>query len=374
MILFALAVFGILTVWIPARWPLAVLQCGVFALAIVRIRRPARSLLLIPLAAIVGWILLQIALGISVYPHDTWDALLVWTANLAIFFLAQQGGEAPRMAWPLFGAILAGAVMLQLFTSPGRIFWLFPVPSGVPPAGPFLSRNQYAALVEMLLPIAIVVAVTDRRQRAPGIVMAAVMYASVIAVASRAGAVLVTAEILLLLAQARHRRQISTGAAAATLAVLLLFTAAAGWDALTSRWNERAGFRIRAELLRSTARMIADRPLAGFGLGTWSTAYPAYARYDDGTFVNQAHNDWAQWTAEGGIPMLACLLWIAAGTIRPALRAQWPIGLVALLLHCLVDYPLQKPALEVVFFLLLGWSVAEPPGKPYPKSTYPKST
>jgi hypothetical protein len=48
--------------------------------------------------------------------------------------------------------------------------------------------------------------------------------------------------------------------------------------------------------------MIHDRLWAGLGLGTWSAAYPAYASYDDGTFVNQAHNDWLQWGAEGGLP------------------------------------------------------------------------
>jgi O-antigen ligase len=92
----------------------------------------------------------------------------------------------------------------------------------------------------------------------------------------------------------------------------------------------------------------------GFGLGTWATVYPAYAHYDDGTFVNQAHNDWVQWTAEGGIPMLLAMLWVAAAAVRPGLRHLWPLGIAAVFLHCLVDYPLQKPALEVVFFTLLG--------------------
>ena len=70
--------------------------------------------------------------------------------------------------------------------------------------------------------------------------------------------------------------------------------------------------------------------------------------------MNQAHNDWVQWTAEGGIPMLLAMLWIAAAAVSPGLRQLWPLGIMAVFLHCLVDYPLQKPALEVAFFTLLG--------------------
>jgi hypothetical protein len=28
--------------------------------------------------------------------------------------------------------------------------------------------------------------------------------------------------------------------------------------------------------------------------------YPAFATFDPGVIVNQAHSDWLQWTAEGG--------------------------------------------------------------------------
>jgi O-antigen ligase len=122
------------------------------------------------------------------------------------------------------------------------------------------------------------------------------------------------------------------------------------WNRL-SRPDPYAG---RREMLDSTLDMIRDRPWTGFGLGTWSTAYPRYARYDDGLSANHAHNDWAQWTAEGGFPFLALLVSIAVWSVRPALRSRWGIGVIAVFLHCLVDYPLQKPALAAFFFTLLA--------------------
>ena len=97
----------------------------------------------------------------------------------------------------------------------------------------------------------------------------------------------------------------------------------------------------------------------GFGLGTWPTAYPAHAYYDDGLFANQAHNDWAQWTAEGGLPFFFLMLSIAIWSLRPAADTLWGVGIVAVFLHCTVDYPIQRPALGGFFFALLGALAAQ---------------
>ena len=41
--------------------------------------------------------------------------------------------------------------------------------------------------------------------------------------------------------------------------------------------------------------------------------------------------------------------------IRPAFRSLWGLGLLAVFLHCLVDYPMQqRPALAAFFFAMLG--------------------
>ena len=49
--------------------------------------------------------------------------------------------------------------------------------------------------------------------------------------------------------------------------------------------------------------MIAAHPWFGVGLGAWPTVYPSYAIADFGVFANQAHSDWLEWTAEGGLPL-----------------------------------------------------------------------
>ena len=362
---------SILLAWAPERWAVSLLETGSFALAAawavrlaIRPLRLERSLAILPLAGTVLWGILQLCMGSSVYPRETWNALLMWTTNLAVFAVALQifsnAGSRDRFlrATLLFGFALSVVSTLAMFTSRTNVFWIFPALSDRVPAGPFLSPNQYAAFIELVLPLALVRAASDARRTVLFALMAGAMYASVIASASRAGFVLASLEIVAALALALGGRGATLRSIARVVAVLaafiVLFTALVGWETLWNRLNRADPFAGRREMLDSTLDMIRDRPWTGFGLGTWSTVYPAYARYDDGLFANHAHNDWAQWTAEGGFPFLALLLGIAVWSIRPALRSRWGIGAIAVFLHCMVDYPLQKPALAAFFFAVLA--------------------
>jgi len=62
MLLAAILLLGILTMWVPARWPLAAFQVSIFALAAVRIAARLRNAASIPfhpvavaLGAAAGW-------------------------------------------------------------------------------------------------------------------------------------------------------------------------------------------------------------------------------------------------------------------------------------------------------------------------------
>jgi O-antigen ligase len=97
--------------------------------------------------------------------------------------------------------------------------------------------------------------------------------------------------------------------------------------------------------------MAAAYPLAGVGLGAWPAVYPQFATFDIGLFVNQAHCDWLQWTAEGGIPLLLAYLSLTALLLRPLLRSVWGIGFLTVLAHAAIDYPFhQLPAFTTLLF------------------------
>lgn len=369
--LLLLLCFAVLTLWTPGRWALSAFQTGVFALGIawavgIMFRPiPVRgSFLLIPFGGAALWGPLQLLLGTTVYRHETWNASLYWLTAFVLVFLSLQAlaqAEARRAflrAMLCFGFVLSVLAVVQLFTSEGKVFWIFPTryTSGV--LGPFVYHNNYAAFIQLLLPLALVEALRDHRRALLYAVMASAMFASVIASASRAGAALVTLEIAVVLALALARDLVpwrKLGFAVAKLALLTaVFTAVVGWQVLWDRFRQPDPFIHRREILLSSLEMAKERPWFGFGLGTFETAYPAYARFDIGLVVNHAHNDWAEWLAEGGAPFLLMLAAAAAWTVRPAVRSVWGIGVLSVLAHALVDYPMQRLGLAAWVFVLMG--------------------
>jgi O-antigen ligase len=366
MILAAILIFGILTMWVPARWPLSGFQLMLFALAIFRLVRrriawhPAGALL----ACAALWGIFQIAAHRTIDEWKTWDAVLNWTTDLVAFSLALELGAQPRERFLrillIFAVALTIVASFTALASPaGRVFWTFDSGTKLPSLGPFVYRNQYAAFVEAVLPLAIVRALLDRSRWMMYTLMAAVLFASVVAGGSRAGSFLCLAEILITPAIAFAQKRISGPAFGRVLtgsvATVAILTAVVGWETIWNRLQEPNPYSLRAELVRSSIEMVRDRPLAGFGLGAWSDAYPAYAHFDDGNFVNQAHNDWVQWAAEGGVPFFLLMFAIAVWTVRPAIRSLWGVGMLAVFVHCGVDYPMQqRPALAAFFFAMLG--------------------
>ncbi|MCW5978387.1 MAG: O-antigen ligase family protein [Bryobacteraceae bacterium] len=371
----ALCLLAFLTLWVSSRWAVAAVQIGIYALALGWLAAFARRgvpvrfhplVVILALAAL--WPLLQLALGRTAYVWATENAALDWFTRLAVFFLALQAFHSESrslrarrlLLW--FGFAAAVQASLQKFTAPERIFWLFPTElTGV--MGPFVYHNQYAAFIETVLPLALVAALQQRERSWLYAAVAAVMIASVIAGESRAGAFVLFLETLAVLALWKRRARWSWRrmwpAAAVTALFALAFVAVMGSGPLWQKLRRADPWGERRQLTYSSVEMALDRPWTGFGLGAWSVAYPAYARFDDGLFDNQAHNDWAQWAAEGGIPFFLLMLALAVLLVRPALATVWGIGLLGVLLHCLVDYHFQqRPAFGYYYFALAGLAVA----------------
>jgi O-antigen ligase len=367
--------FGVLTLWVKERWALSLLQAGAFLIGMTWVAGWAigwlplrRSFLLIPFGVASAWALLQLWLGTTVYRFDTWNAVLFWATALVLVGAAIQILAGGRTRHTFLRALLYFAfgmsvlAVTQYFTSGGKIFWLFP--SGYPDAlGPFVYRNNYAAFVELLLPFALLETLRDPRRTIMHAIMAGTLYASVIASASRAGAVLATLEVLVVLFLALRKRIVPGRAVGLAFAALLVsaavFTGVVGWSALLARFSQPDPFVHRREMLQSSLAMARERPWLGFGLGTFQEAYPAYALFDIGLIVNHAHNDWAEWLAEGGVPFLLIVASAAIWAIRPAVRSIWGLGLISVFLHALVDYPMQRLGLAAWVFVLLGALAAE---------------
>jgi len=343
------------------RWWLTGFELAMIVLGAAVIIRKRLAIRFHPVGVILAvaslWALAQVWFGISVDPQRTLESALGWTMNCAAFSitLAVCASEQIRhrflTAQVLFALALSASCMVTLYS--------------VHTLGPFAYKNQLAAYLESVTGIAIVAAMRDQKRSLAWICVAAAMFACVVAAGSRAGSILCLAELLILPVVASLRGLISARAlvrigalAIASGAVLVMVT---GWETVWQRFQEPNPYSLRADLLRSSIAMTRDRPLEGFGLGAWPSAYPAYARYDDGTFVNQAHNDWAQWASEGGVIFLLLMLAVLGMLLRPALASLWGLGLIAVFIHAWVDYPFeQRPALAAFFFAMAGALASEP--------------
>ena len=372
-----LLIFAVLTLWVEERWAWSIFQLGIFALAGWRITRtrpfhvpPPWA----PLAAATLCPLVELFLHSSVSPSLTWNAALDWFVFLLVFLLASDllshtGARRPFLGiLTIFASLLALIATAQKYSSGGKVFWLFP--SGYPDdvLGPFLNRNQYAAWIELLLPAALWLAIAgDRRLRLLYGAAAAILFGAVVASASRAGFLLVCAEsvaVPLMIRSRRAKRGKLLPPAIQFAMLALASTLILGWQNLWARWENGAPEVVRADAIRATIQMVRARPWTGWGLGAWALVYPRYAGLDTGQYVNQAHNDWLQWTAEGGIPFVLCMIFFAALLSKSATRSIYGLGVVAFLLHALVDYPMQqRPGLAVWFFAIAGATAAWRPGR-----------
>jgi hypothetical protein len=368
----ALLSFGILTLWVPHPWATAALELGALAAGLtwsvlIALNRASAQVVsaLAPLGCAALWPLVQLTAGSAIYAWNTWDSLWTWAVYLVFFFLALQVATDPHyllrflQAALYFSFALSVISSLQMFTSGGKVFWLFESGYQNYVLGPFVYQNQYAAFIELMLPLPLYFSLIERKHSVRYSAMAAVMAGSVIASASRAGSILVVAECIAVPLLARRVHIASRRKAMAMCAVTAGLTAAAvlvvGGAALAQRFAMPDPFYLRRELLVSSLHMLVDRPLLGFGLGNWAVAYPGYAIFDPGVYMNQAHNDWLQWAVEGGVPFAAFMLLFAFLVARPALRSVWGVGVLVVCLHCLVDYPLQqRPALACLFFAIAG--------------------
>ncbi|MEX2628331.1 MAG: O-antigen ligase family protein [Tistlia sp.] len=122
------------------------------------------------------------------------------------------------------------------------------------------------------------------------------------------------------------------------------------------------------------ARALAERPLTGFGLGSFPDVF---LRYRDDAFglglgsMRKAHNSYLELAIEAGIPAALLLLtalglatWrCLAGLFERRQNVVFPIAALSatavVAVHSLLDFSLQIPAITVTWCLLLGVGMAQ---------------
>ena len=376
VLLLSLLVFATSTIFVRQAWAIQSFQIGIYAVVAAYLLSGIRSsnewlaaglppwlVYLIPL-----WGLVQILARTTASTFETRGAVLRWGALAGAFFLSQTmartnaARRAFLSAFLCFATAMAVLCLTQLFSSEGRVLWIFP--TGYPDVyATFPSYNNYAQFAELALPIALWRALREGWRSWWYGVAGGIIYASVIGAASRAGAALCTAEILAILAIGLTKlRDPKTGRPSRSTTTILiavpvlaaLFTLVVGWAHVWDRLKENDPYLVRREFIVSAIDMAKQRPLTGYGLGTFPEVYQRYAIKDFPFYANHTHNDWAEFAADGGVPFLLLVLIPFAAVVPTAVRHPWGLGLVAVMLHACVDFPFPRPAVSGWMFAMLG--------------------
>jgi len=338
------------------------------------------SRLYVPVVVFGLIVVVQVVFGLSAYVHVTRVELWKYAAYGSLFVLANQyrreGVYRLFRILAVFGFIVALFALVQDLTSNGKIYWFWPAVSGRI-FGPYPNNSHYAGLMEMLTPIALVMALTDgarRHQQLLWMVAGSLMGATIFVCGSRGGMIAFAVEMMFLAGLLVTRR--CPRPAWVLCAICLVIGAFVFWiddgrvlkrlDSLRDPLTN-ADVASRLTIARDSLRMIRDRPLVGWGLGLFPIIYPQYRSFSTDLLVNQAHNDYLQAFVETGTVGFACVLWFIVNLYRSGIRnlrtysriatspALGPlVGCTGILVHSLSDFNLHIPPNAALFFVLCG--------------------
>ena len=330
--------------------------------------------------------------GFTFDSYATRNSIYSLVTNLVFFFLARQlFAEASKATWRELGLVitiyafcLGLFAIMQFFSSHNLIYWSVKSPGWT--FGPYVNHNDYAGLMEMLIPVAAAYVLSRPRSDPRRLLLAfslCVPVASVLLSGSRGGFISLLVETLILgWILWRH-----TGKAAGyfeailalgiTAAALLFFWMAP--NRIVKRLEGLANVTHTAEVSYGqrklatidTLHIFRDHPWVGIGLGSFDTVFPQYRTFSTNLAWIHAHNDYAEALAEtglaGGILMLFALIIFfrravrnLSGRLRSA--AAWiqvgaTLGCCGLLVHSYADFNLHIPANAAWFAVCVALAV-----------------
>ena len=391
-----------------------------FATSRVSLLPQSRLRLIIP-AGLLALVLLQFAsvprLGyaaLSIAPSETRSHFLFLLASLAAFFLTLSLGRQPgarrRIVYALLaiGSFEALYGMVQYLTGWQHIFTYVKIYSRDAASGTYINENHFAGLLEMVVPFALALGLSQLESLAgPGnraalgarrllgraempkivfwLTVAAFMLLALFFSFSRMGILAAICSLLWIFgitASLWLPRRMS-------VALALLFALAGAWlviwvgpGPVIKRFGalgQEAAMNgdSRLAIWRDTLGLIRRHPWLGTGLGTFPIAYTAVQTAFLGKFVNHAHNDYLELASDLGIPaasvLFGSILSVPVRAVRRLRAIERPFdraialgasgSVVAILLHSLADFNLYIPANALILCVILALALSVCPAQ-----------
>ena len=396
----SLLLFGPLAAGAVRPWAIFVLEMGAALLFALWAVQQARSgvvhftgnPLFPPMLVFAALIGLQLVTGATAYRYQTFSGALLYCAYGVFCFLVVQCLRSTTQIKTLafifsaYGLGLAMFALVQSMTSTGKLYWLRTPRFGGSIYGPYVNHNHYAGLMEMLVPIPLAFFLSERAhgwKKAMAAVAAGVMASTIFLSGSRGGMAAFTVQMAILAVVLMKQRSGSASRSAVGLFLLMVIGLLVwlGGSELSKRMasinlearKELSG-GVRMAIDRDGLRMLARKPVVGWGLGVFPDVYPRYRSFYTNFFINQAHNDYLQLLVEMGTLGFATMIWFLVQLYRHAVRklGNWSednnganalaamLGCTGILVHSFVDFNLQIPANGALFYVLCVVATIEP--------------
>lgn len=133
------------------------------------------------------------------------------------------------------------------------------------------------------------------------------------------------------------------------------------------------GLNGRMLIWKGVVELIKDSPFLGIGPGTFAIIFPQFQLPGSTVRFYQAHNDYLHFLAELGVLFVPLFFWLLIALFRTgreklnsSSRQTWSVtlgamtGIVAILVHSLVDFNLHIPANALLFTVLSAIVVGGP--------------
>lgn len=338
----------------------------------------------VPLLGVLALTGVQLARRLSMDHVGTREAAIKLVTYNIIFFITQQlyVSASPRIwrvtaaAVTIYMFLMSVFAIIQFFASPGLLYGVIHAESESV-FGPYVNRGNYAGLMEMLIPMAIGLAISLRwKHPAKPFLLFAIFIAllSVTLSGSRAGLISLAIEFgivgcIVLAGGADHKQVLVAGILVAVLAGGFFYWLDPG-DIL-GRWKQVASqpelaLGSRQKIVLDSLHMSRDHLAHGVGLGAFQVAYPPYQSVVTDLTIDYAHNDYVQFLAEAGIsgwilmPVAIVIFFVLSFRnlrLRLSSETGWlqlgaAVGVCGILVHSFSEFNLHIPANAAWFAFL----------------------
>lgn len=380
-------------------WWKAAFICAVFAICILSVFELAFSFIrvkpLLPLLALTGFALFQSWTRISADPFQT-DffvlQLLGLTAYLALLYrYAATENQIRVLVYTIVGVAIATAIFgILRQTTQSQLGFVLPLLKPNQGFAQFVNSNHFAYLMEMAFGLGVGLISAGRTRHDRVLIHVALLlpiWVGLVLSNSRGGilAMLTQVVIAALLLLSFRSEGVRTPRLIALRAALVLVLVAGvvvgtlwiGGDRLVST-IEAAGSDLSAntaldrdgasrnEIWRSSLKLFAAHPVFGVGLGAYWPNISAQHDASGALVPQEAHNDYLELLASGGLVGLVLGVWFIVSVFRSARQQLWSstgfmraarvgaiVGIAGVAVHSLFDFGLHLLSNAVVFLTLI---------------------